>query len=106
MRSKISRAAATLALLTCVVCPVLETFDHWDHTLQTGQDTEYILVLLALCIGVAYAFARFVLKFPLVKSAVELVSNLCAHGRPASGERGSLLVIPIPLSPPRLALRI
>jgi hypothetical protein len=55
-----SRVAAMIVLLTCVVCPVVEAFDHWDHTLQTGRDTEYTLVLLALCVGVVYTLARLI----------------------------------------------
>ena len=41
---------------------MLEMFDQWDHTIQTGNDTEYTFVVLALCVGVGYSFARFVLK--------------------------------------------
>jgi len=68
MRSRASRITATLVLLICLVCPLLETFDYWDHTIQTGSDTEYALVVIALCLGVAYSFARLmfgrsVLKF-------------------------------------------
>jgi hypothetical protein len=40
-------------------------FDTWDHTMQTGNETEYTLVLLALCVGVAYSFARFIFKSAL-----------------------------------------
>jgi hypothetical protein len=57
-----SRVAAMIVLLTCVVCPVTEMFDHWDHTLQTGQDTEYTLVLLALCVGMVYTLARLIVR--------------------------------------------
>jgi hypothetical protein len=60
MRSLASRITATLALLICVVCPLLETFDSWDLTMQTGSDTEYALVVVALCVGVAYSFARVI----------------------------------------------
>src|SRR5215475_14745313 len=56
------RTTAALALLICLLCPLLETFDTWDHTLQTGNDTEYGLVVLALCVGVAYSLVRFILK--------------------------------------------
>ena len=58
-------SALNAKLLTCLVCPMLEMFDQWDHTMQTGNDTEYSLVVLALCIGVAYSFARFVSKHSL-----------------------------------------
>ena len=52
------RVTAIIALIICIVCPVLELFDHWDHTLQTGNDTEYTLVVLALCVGLAFSLAR------------------------------------------------
>ncbi|MFI5176548.1 MAG: hypothetical protein ACHQKY_16935 [Terriglobia bacterium] len=50
-----SRITATIALIICFACPVIEMFDHWDHTLQTGNDTEYTLVVLALCVGLAFS---------------------------------------------------
>jgi hypothetical protein len=62
MRSRASRITVTLALLTCLVCPILETFDSWDPPIQTGNDTEFTLVVLALCVGVAYSFSRFIFK--------------------------------------------
>jgi len=40
-------------------------FDQWDDTIQTGNDTEYGLVVLALCVGVAYSFAQFISKCSL-----------------------------------------
>jgi len=106
MRSRRAQITAALVLITCLVCPLVEMFDYWDHTVQTGNDTEYALVVLALCVGVAYTFARFVLKFPLLKLAAELVSNLRAHRSLLSGGRGFFFVVPIPLSPPTLPLRI
>jgi hypothetical protein len=47
-----------LVLAICFVCPVVEMFDQWDHTVETGNDTEYALVVVALCVGTAYALAR------------------------------------------------
>src|SRR5258708_29268662 len=66
MRSRAFRITAALALLTCLICPLVETFDTWDHTMQTGNETEYTLVLLALCVGVAYSFAGFIFKSALL----------------------------------------
>ncbi len=60
VRSRTSRVIVALVLLTCFVCPVLEMFDRWDHTLKTGQDTEYTFVVIALCVGAVYAFARLI----------------------------------------------
>jgi hypothetical protein len=74
MWSRASRITAMVVLLTCLVCPILETFDSWDNTTQTGNDTEYTLVILALCVGIVYSFARFTFKSGLLgfvaKSAV------------------------------------
>ena len=106
MRSRASQITVALALFTCLVCPLVQMFDYWDHTLQAGNDTEYALVVLALCVGVAYTFTRVVSRSPLLKSAAQLVSNLDARQPLPSGGRGSFFVIPIPLSSPALALRI
>ncbi len=106
MKRRWAHVIITIVLLTCVVCPVLELFDHWDHTVRTGNDTEYNFVLLGLCVGVAYAFARFILGFSLLKSATLLLSDLRASRSLSSGRRASLFFIPIPLSPNILALRI
>jgi hypothetical protein len=81
-------------------------FDNWDHAMQTGNETEYALVVLALCIGVGYSLARFVLKFALLRFAEDLVSKMCACKLLPFAFRGSFFVFPIPLSPPTLALRI
>ena len=53
-------------MVTCLGCPLVELFDNWDHTIQTGNDTEYALVVLALCVGVAYSLARFIFKSALL----------------------------------------
>lgn len=47
-----------LVLAICLVCPVVEMFDCWDHTPQTGNDTEYTFVIVGLCFGALYTFAR------------------------------------------------
>src|SRR5438093_9152416 len=77
MLSRVSRLTVTLVLLTCLVCPLLETFDTWDHTLQTGSDTEYGLVLIALCVGVSYSFARFIFKSTLLALVAKKVFASC-----------------------------
>ena len=60
--SLVSRITVTLALLTCLICPLVELFDNWDHTIQAGNDTECALLIVALCVGVAYSTARFIFK--------------------------------------------
>jgi hypothetical protein len=79
MRSRASRITVTLALLTCLICPLLETFDTWDHTAQTGNDTEYALVVLALCVGVAYSFARFIVKSALLGFVAKSLFASCGQ---------------------------
>src|SRR5579863_7493248 len=106
MRSRASRIVAILILLICLVCPILEMFDQWDHTAQTGNDTEYTFVVLGLCVGVLYTFARFAFEFFPLKSALGIVSSLCAHKPLLQDGQGSFFIIHIPLSPPVLSLRI
>ena len=79
MRSRASRIAVTLVLLICFVCPLVETFDNWDDTIQTGNDTEYALVVLALCVGVSYSFARFIFKSALLGFVANGVFASCAQ---------------------------
>jgi hypothetical protein len=66
----------TLVLFICLVCPIVEMFDSWDHTIQTGNDTENALVVLALCVGVAYLFARFIFQPILLGLVVKNVHPL------------------------------
>ena len=81
-------------------------FDQWDHTIQTGNDTEYGLVVLALCIGVAYSFAQCIFKSPLIRSAAGFVADLCAQRILRCSSYSSFAVIPFSTSSPTLALRI
>jgi len=107
MRSRASRIAATLALLICLVCPLVETFDNWDHTIQTGNDTEYPLVVLALCVGVAYSFARFIFKSSaLLGFVAKSVFASCAQKSFFSAPCSFTLLLCDATSPPPLPLRI
>jgi hypothetical protein len=105
MSSSIWRAAMTLVLAVCVVCPVVEMFDHWDHTIQTGNDTEYALVVVALCIGTSYAFARAI--FTIVEGCVSRDSHATEKLIFAPcGLRERIVLAAISASPPLTALRI
>jgi hypothetical protein len=86
MRTRASLITGTIALAICLVCPLVEMFDQWDHTLQTGNDSEYLLVLLALCVGAAFVLGQLI---------VTLSPNL-----PASGIRCALhtALISLPFS--------
>lgn len=56
-----AQIVAVIALLVCFVCPIVELFDCWDNTAQTGNDTEYTLVIVGLCVGAAYSIARLLI---------------------------------------------
>lgn len=71
MRSRFTRTVVTILLATCLVCPLVEMFDHWDHTIQTGSDSEYALVIVALCVGAAYSFTRFIVKCLVARCTAE-----------------------------------
>src|SRR5882672_8671814 len=51
------RFATGVILAMCIGAPVLEMFDQWDRTLEDGNDTEINLVVVALCVGVAFSAA-------------------------------------------------
>ena len=105
MRSRASFITATLVLAVCFVCHVAEIFDQWDHTLQTGDDTEYTFVILALCVGVAYSLKWFVPRITLHDSLTEAIS--CPRSHPlVSALTNWSAVVAIPASPPGAALRI
>src|SRR5215472_5842964 len=106
MRSLACRTTVTLALLICVICPLVETFDNWDHTIRTGNDTEYTLVVLALCVGVAYSFARLVFKSRLLGLVAKSVFGCCVLKSLLSGPSGYTLLLFDATSPPSILLRI
>jgi hypothetical protein len=106
MRSRASRITVALVLVTCVVCPVVEMFDHWDNTIQTGNDTEYALVALALCVGAAYSLARFIFKCPLLGFVARSIFNSRANQLLRPTLFGFTPLLFSVISPPPLALRI
>jgi hypothetical protein len=95
----------TLVLLVCFACPLADLFDSWDHTLQTGNDTEYALVVLALCIGAAFLLKRFIPQIAVPSSPITggrffLVNPL------SSALMHLPAIVLVPASPPSTALRI
>ena len=105
MHSRTSRAVVTLALLTCLICPVLEMFDRWDHTVQTGQDTEYTFVVLALCVGALYALAKLIVTFCPELTAARFISDFSRSEVSPFPIIWSAALAPLSESPP-LSLRI
>ena len=58
MRRAFTHALIWLALAACFVSPIMQMFDHWDHEFQTGHDTESMVVVLALCVGVTFVLVQ------------------------------------------------
>jgi hypothetical protein len=97
------RLATGVILAICIGAPILELFDQWDRTLEDGNDTEINLVVVALCVGVAFVVAGTFIA--------GVRSSAPAHG-------GFVLILesfitclltfaaPIPNSSPPTALRI
>ena len=95
-----------IVLAICLVCPLVDMFDYWDHAAQTGNDTEYTFVILGLCVGSLYTFARAVLK---ISGSSRTRRAAAADGFLRIFFQGSLNLIVIslfPASPPLTALRI
>lgn len=95
-----------VVLLTCLVCPLLELFDSWDDTIQSGNDTEYALVILALCVGVAYSFARFISKSELFGIVAKSMFASSMQKSLLSTQCGFFLQLFDAASPPALPLRL
>src|SRR2546427_538554 len=106
MRSRAFRITAALALLTCLICPLVETFDTWDHTIQTGNDTESTLVVLALCMGLAFSVARFILKSALLGFVAKSVFVYRGWKSFLLAPRSFTFLLYDATSPPLLPMRI
>ena len=100
-----ARLTAVFLLLICLLCPLIESLDVWHGTLDGGNDTEFALVIAALCVGVGYIAARLIFKSEFVAS---VFSSILAH-RPAQFCAFVLGLDPlcfVSTSPPLLPLRI
>ena len=58
VRRHLLQFGAFLLLLVCLCAQIVETFDFWDRTLQTGNDVEYSLVVVALVAGASFCVAQ------------------------------------------------
>lgn len=105
MKSRASFLTASAILAICLVCHISEMFDQWDHTLQTGNDTEYTFVILALCVGIAFSLKWFIPRVTSPESEMGTAAYPCLH---SSFSRGTqrFAAVAIEASPPFAALRI
>lgn len=106
MRARMSYVVVSLILLTCLVCPVMQMFDRWDHEVQTGQDTESALVVVALCLGVTFSLIR-ALVANYENSPSGRISTTCSpFNSSLQILMGAATAVPTSASPPPTILRI
>ncbi len=98
---RLLKVAILLLVLICVWGHVAEVFDHWDQTLQTGSDSEYSLVLLALATGAVLAIAQRSAIVGLPRPAQSPGSDAVLAASPQSP-----FVLRVTDASPHLSLRI
>lgn len=100
----VRRLAIAAILAISLGAPIAELFDTWDQTLQTGSDTEANMVVVVLCVGVAFAIGTIV----VVDRIRALASSGARRGVVVLApprEMASLLK-PAPTASPPFALRV
>ena len=97
------RLAIATILAISLGGPIAELFDSWDQQLQAGSDTEANVVVVALCVGVAFAIGTIVTVNrirALASSSASRVLVLAPLREIAS------LLTPAPTVSPPFALRV
>ena len=62
------------AILLMALSQLCELFDRWDTIVDVGHDTEFILLVIGMCIALCLLMALLVVQ--LVKTAFLLVMRL------------------------------
>lgn len=101
MRRHAIRAVILAVVLVCVLAPVAELFDGWDNTLQSGNDVESNLALVAVCLGAALVLTGILSKILRGPGLSESVFIPQQQWYPPA-----LAMAPHLLSHPSLSLRI
>jgi hypothetical protein len=97
----VRRLAIGAIIAISLGAPIAELFDRWDQTLQTGSDTEANVVVVALCIGVAFATGTIVVVNRIRGLASASVKRV-AVSLAVSREIASLLRPAPTVSPPAI----
>jgi hypothetical protein len=105
MKSPAKPVIVTFVLAICLLCPLVDMFDYWDHAPQTGNDTEYTIVIVGLCVGALYTFARVILK---IGESARSKETAVIDGCPTLSRASLNFIVNtlISASPPLAALRI
>jgi hypothetical protein len=56
--------------------PIVELFDNWDQPVHTGDDTQYSIIVLGLCVGAACVFSQRRHRLSVIKAACSLSDYL------------------------------
>ena len=104
LRTVLRRLAIAAILAVSLGAPIAELFDSWDQTLQTGSDTEANAVVVALCIGVAFAIGTIVVVNRL-RALASVSERRIILSRAAPRETASFLA-PAPTASPPAILRV
>ncbi len=62
MRSRVIQVVVLAVVMVCLWAHVSQVFDTWDHTLDTGNDIESSLAIVALCVGVCVVFVSILFR--------------------------------------------
>jgi hypothetical protein len=104
LRVVVRRLAIAAILAISIGAPIAELFHTWDQTLQTGSDTEANMVVVVLCVGVAFAIGTIVVVNRIRALASSSARRLAVVVAPLR-EIASLLK-PVPTASPPIALRV
>jgi hypothetical protein len=91
-------------IATSLGAPVAELFDRWDHTLKDGNDTEANVIILALCVGAAFAVGTIVVA-GRIRAISSTPAGRVTAPRVALRDRTPVLG-PIPTVSPPTLLRV
>jgi hypothetical protein len=106
VRYRAPQITAAVILLVCVLCPIIDSFDTWDDALQTGNETEYTFVIVALSVGLSYFFSAAALRFVTVRLRTQISRSLVCRARVRVMNLARIGLLLDDAGPPLLSLRI
>jgi hypothetical protein len=101
--SGIRRFAIGVVLAVVIGAPILEAFDRWDQTMQDGNDTESNLVIVAICVGLAFSIVASLLT--RLRGSLRSRSTVARIPEPLFSNPAALEA-PLPNSRPPTTLRV
>ena len=100
------RLAIAAILVLSLGAPIAELFDSWDQGLDAGNDTEANVVVVALCIGVAFAIGTIVIVNRIRELASASIRRVVLVLSRAVPRDVAFLLLPAPTVSPPAILRV